>query len=68
MLLADSTEALTYTRRNELLRTLSWLTATLGVAVDAEGFIYLGVTDSDFVGSIVRVPPDRSAAEVLVPP
>jgi DNA-binding beta-propeller fold protein YncE len=53
---------------SELLWTLSGLNATVGVAVDAEGFIYLGVTDSDFVGSIVRVPPDGSAAEVLVPP
>lgn len=44
------------------------LEAAVGVAVDRDGYIYLGTTDTDYVGSLVRVSPDGVDAEVLIPP
>ncbi|MFT5682106.1 MAG: hypothetical protein ACI8RZ_003024 [Myxococcota bacterium] len=44
------------------------LPPTVGLAVDGEGFIYLAATDTDDVGSLMRVSPDGASVEQLVPP
>jgi PQQ-like domain len=44
------------------------LEAAVGLAVDRDGYIYLGTTDNDDVGSLVRVSSDGVDAEVLIPP
>lgn len=44
------------------------LSPTVGLAVDREGFIYLGVTDTDDVGSLARLSPDGAELDVLIPP
>lgn len=43
------------------------LPPTVGLAVDGEGAIYLGVTDTDDVGSLARLSPDGAELDVLLP-
>lgn len=50
-----------------LIWTFSGLAPAVGLAVDRRGDIYLGCTDTDLVGSLVRVRADGSASEVVIP-